>query len=174
MGSGFISARVLDIASDLAQWESGVNQDTSVGHRLGYYGTTLEIVREHPLTGVGAGGFAQAYADKVRGTPARTTVNPHNDYLLIAAQAGLPALGLLLALSVLLWRDAARMGSTFERDAMRGLVLTVAIGGLFNSLLMDHVEGLLFAWTLGVLYGERARNAGDSSRHNPRFTERPL
>ena len=159
MGSGYFVARVQDVAWDLAQWKSGKNDDTSVGHRVVYYATTLEIVRDHPLTGVGAGGFAQAYADKVRGTPARLTVNPHNDYLMIAAQAGLPALGLLLALYGLLWRDAARMGSTFERDALRGLVLTVAIGGLFNSLLMDHVEGLLFAWIVGVLYGARAEQA---------------
>jgi O-antigen ligase len=31
-------------------------------------------------------------------------------------------------------------------------VLTMAIGCLFNSLLLDHTEGLLYAWLTGVLY----------------------
>jgi len=28
----------------------------------------------------------------------------------------------------------------------------MAIGSLFNSLLLDHTEGLLFAWLTGVLF----------------------
>lgn len=152
LGSQYFPTRIQDIASDLTQWKPGENDDTSVGQRIGYYGTTLEIIREHPLTGAGTGGFAQAYSEKVRGTPARATTNPHNDYLMIAAQAGLPALALLIALYVVLWREARRLGSALERDLVRGLVLTMAIGGLFNTLLMDHAEGLLFAWAAGLLF----------------------
>lgn len=155
LGSQYFGDRMQDIASDLTQWKPGENDETSVGQRIGYYGTTLEIIREHPLTGVGAGGFAQAFAAKVRGTPARATTNPHNDYLMIAAQAGLPALALLIALYVVIWREAPRLASTLERDLARGLVLTLAIGGLFNTLLMDHVEGLFFAWATGLLFAFR-------------------
>jgi hypothetical protein len=38
----------------------------------------------------------------------------------------------------------------------------IGVGGLFNSLLMDHTEGLLFAWLTAVLFAgnERAQNAG--------------
>ena len=66
-----------------------------------------------------------------------------------------PALLLLLALYVLLWREAPRLATRLERDALRGLVLTIAIAGLFNSALMDHVEGLLFAWGAGVALASR-------------------
>jgi len=31
-------------------------------------------------------------------------------------------------------------------------VLTIAIGCLFNSLLLDHTEGLLFAWLTALLH----------------------
>jgi uncharacterized membrane protein YccC len=34
----------------------------------------------------------------------------------------------------------------------RGVVLTVAVGSLFNSLLIDHTEGLFFAWASGLFY----------------------
>jgi len=155
LGSQYFGDRMQDIASDLTQWKPGEKDETSVGQRIGYHRTTLEIIREHPLSGVGTGGFSQAFADKVRGTPARATTNPHNDYLMIAAQAGLPALALLIALYVVIWREAPRLASTLERDLVRGLLLTIAIGGLFNTLLMDHVEGLLFAWATGLLFACR-------------------
>jgi O-antigen ligase len=151
LGSSAFSYRIQDVASDLLHWKPGAGDETSVGQRIGYYRTTTQIIVEHPLTGVGAGGFEQAYADKVRGTEAPPTTNPHNDYLMIAAQAGLPAAALLLALYLLMWRDASRLGSRLERDLLRGLVIAVALGGLFNSLLLDHAEGLLFAWAAGVL-----------------------
>ncbi len=155
IGSDSFPARVQDIASDLRDWRPGVGDDTSVGQRVGYYRSTLEIIREHPLAGVGTGGFAQAYADKVRGTSAPATTNPHNDYLMLAAQAGALAPLLLIALYVVLWIEAPQLATPFERDALRGLVLAIAIAGVFNSALMDHVEGLLFAWAVGVLYASR-------------------
>jgi hypothetical protein len=33
-----------------------------------------------------------------------------------------------------------------------GLVLTIVVGSLFNSLLIDHTESLCFAWMSGLLY----------------------
>jgi hypothetical protein len=49
-----------------------------------------------------------------------------------------------------IWRQAERMDAP-ARVAARGLVLTVAVGCLLNSFLIDHTEGLLFAWMAGVL-----------------------
>jgi O-antigen ligase len=88
----------------------------------------------------------------VHGTGARTTVNPHNDYLLIAAQVGIPGVAFLLTLYFLVWRGASRLESPLHRDLARGLVIAMAVGGCFNSLLLDHTEGLLFAWLTAVLY----------------------
>ena len=152
LGSAAFSTRVQDVAADVTAWMPGGQDETSVGQRIGYYRTTLQIVREHPLTGVGAGGFASTYAEKVRGTRAPVTANPHSDYLMIAAQAGVGALALLLAMYIVAWFDTRLLRTPFERDLARGLVLAIAIAGAFNTALMDHVEGLLFAWGLGVLY----------------------
>jgi O-antigen ligase len=152
LGSTAFSTRIQDAAADLSNWKAGASDATSVGQRIGFYLTTARIVAEHPLTGVGAGGFEQAYAAEVSGTAAPVSSNAHNDYLMIAAQAGLLPLAALIALYVTLWRDAARFGSNLERDLARGLVLAMTIGGLFNSFLRDHAEGLFFAWATGVLY----------------------
>ena len=144
--------RVDEIGSDIAQWRPGARDDTSVGQRLEYYRLSLSIVADHPIAGVGTGGFARAYAQKVGGTASRVTENPHNDYLMIAVQTGVPGLVLLLALYAVTWRCAARLDNRLERDLARGLVIVMAVGGLFNSLLMDHTEGLLFAWLIAVLF----------------------
>ena len=87
----------------------------------------------------------------MQGTTLEATVNPHNEYLLIAAQTGMIGLAALLYLFYTQWRLAARL-EPFYRDLARGLVITFAIGCLFNSLLLDHTEGLLFAWMTGLCF----------------------
>ena len=126
---------------------------SSVGLRLEFYRNSLQIIRDHPLTGVGTGGFRQAYADQVRGTGRLAASNPHNEYLLIAVQVGVAGVLLLLYLFYVQWRDAPRLASPLETHLARGLVLAIAIGCMFNSFLLDHTEGLLYAWLTGLLYG---------------------
>ena len=41
--------------------EPQVATDDGVAGRLEYYHHTVEIIQDHPLIGVGTGGFAQAY-----------------------------------------------------------------------------------------------------------------
>jgi O-antigen ligase len=152
VASSSFRERVDEVASDLTRWKPGAADKTSVGQRIGYYRTTLEIAAEHPFIGVGTGGFARAYAEKVKGTAAPATTNPHNDYLLLAAQVGIPGVVLLLALYVAVWMSARRLESRLYRDLARGLVLTLAIAGLFNSVQLDHTEGFLFAWMTALLF----------------------
>lgn len=40
-----------------------------------------------------------------------------------------------------------------ECRGARGLVLAIAVGCLVNALLLDHTEGLLYAWLTGLLFG---------------------
>jgi len=127
---------------------------TSNAQRLEMYAVTVEIIRDHPWLGVGTGGFPAAYAQKKpSGSVVAQSRNPHNEYLLMAAQTGLAGLALLVALFWTQWQIAPRLATPLEADLSRALVLAVAIGCLFNSLLLDHTEGLLYAWLTGVLCG---------------------
>lgn len=82
-------------------------QDLSFRTRLFFWGAALRTVAEHPLAGVGPGGFPrQALLHRELEPvetryPPRTPENPHNQYLSVAVEAGLPGTGLLLALLVL-------------------------------------------------------------------------
>lgn len=150
---GPLSQRVSSLAGEVSNWSPDTAAyRSSAGYRLEFYSNTLRIVADHPLTGVGTGGFPGAYAEQVRGTAMVATRNPHNEYLHIAAQVGLIGLAAMLALFAVQWRLAPHLPSRLETDLARGLVLTIAAGCLFNSFLLDHAEGLFFAWMTGLLY----------------------
>lgn len=138
--------------SEFSQWHPGRASETSIGLRLEWYRNSLAIIREHPFFGVGTGNFANAYAEKVKGTGMELTRNPHNEYFLITVQTGIVGLGLLLYLFYRQWRLAVLLPTRIEYDIARGLVLTIALGSLFNSLLLDHTEGLFYAWMSALLY----------------------
>jgi ADP-heptose:LPS heptosyltransferase/O-antigen ligase len=142
--------RVALVETELQEWDAGRAGETSTGLRMNYYRTTASIVRDHPILGVGTGGFIAAYRDKIRGTSLPESNNPHNQYLLTAAQLGAVGLAALVAMFLVMWWQAGRADPS-ARIAVRGLLLTIAVGCLLNSFLIDHVEGLLFAWMAGVL-----------------------
>jgi O-antigen ligase len=152
LGLAPADSRLNQVLEHWKAWQAGQASQTSTGQRLDYYQHSLEIIRGHPLAGVGTGGFAKAYASQVAGTDLIPTVNPHNEYLLIAVQVGLLGLTGLLYLFYRQWQVAGRLAQPLYRDLARGLVLTFVVGCLFNSLLLDHTEGLLFAWFTGLLF----------------------
>jgi len=151
--SSTLQNRLVETAREVREWQPGVAAQTAVGYRLEFYYNTLEIIRDRPVAGVGTGGFPRAYEKRVAGTGMAPSRNPHNEYLHLMAQLGIAGLVAALALFWVPWRLAPRLPEPHERLLARGLVLTIAVGCLFNSLLLDHTEGLLFAWGLGVLFG---------------------
>ena len=163
---GPFQQRVAQIRSEISQWQPGIpNASSSVGTRLEFYRLTFGIVRDRPLLGSGTGSFPKAYADATRNRAALPSRNPHNEYLLIMVQLGLVGLVALLHLFWTNWRLAPRLASPLEHHLARGLILTMAVGCLFNSWLLDHTEGLLYAWLTGLLFGGlESRNMGSKEQ----------
>lgn len=150
-GSARLHGRVEMAVAEYQAWVP--NQGTtSIGQRLDFYSNTLHIVMENPLLGVGTGGFPSAYEHKTRGSNVVKTRNPHNEYLMISAQIGLVGLLLLLYLFYTHWRNAPLLSTSLERDAARGLLLAYLINCMLNSALMDHADGLFFAFMSAVLF----------------------
>jgi len=150
---GPFQERMLQMDREASTLTTGpASTGSSLGLRLEYYRLTFEIIREHPLAGVGTGGFPKAYAEKARERGSYEVRNPHNEYLLVMAQNGVVGLVLLLYLFWRTWQFAPRLATPFETHLARGLVLMIATGCLVNSFLLDHTEGLLFAWMTGLLF----------------------
>ena len=146
--------RIDAITGEIGAWRADQPAQTSSGFRLEFYRNSLQIARAHPLFGAGTGGIEKAYADQVAGTAMTPTANPHSEYLNITLQLGVIGLAALLYLFYCEWRVTASLTTAHERQLACGLVITFVIGCLFNSLLMDHTEGLLFAWASGLLFAE--------------------
>lgn len=146
-----VMSRLQKGVNEIRQWEYGRQDATSMGERMQFAATSLRIIAERPLLGVGTGGFEDAYREKISATQARVSNNPHNQYLLTTVQLGLPGLLALLAAFAVLWHTAARLAPTAQLLA-RGLLLAYLVGNLFNSFLYDHAEALFFAWAMGLLF----------------------
>jgi O-antigen ligase len=150
--SARLHERVAQVLADYEAWTPDHGKLTSTGQRLDFYSNTLQIVRGHPLAGVGTGGFPAAYAQQTLGKDVMETNNPHNEYLMIAVQTGVVGFALLLYLFYTQWRNAPLLPTLFEQDAARGLVLAYTVNCMLNSALRDHADGLFFAFMTAVLY----------------------
>jgi O-antigen ligase len=151
-GSEAFRERVDTVVSESGEGRSRWPSRESVTVRLEWYQQGLDIVLDHPLLGAGTGSFPRAYAEATKDQQSARTDNPHNEYVLIAVQTGLAGLALLLHLFWRQWRLAPWLATPMEAHLARGLVLMIAAGCLFNSLLVDHTEGLLYAWLTGLLF----------------------
>lgn len=133
--------------------------ETSTGLRLQFYYHSLQIISKHPVFGTGTGSFPEEYAKSVAGTSDIRTSNPHNEYFLTAVQLGLVGLAMLFIFGFYLWQSTISLTGE-NKAALEGLVLTIGIGCLFNSQLLDAGEGRFFVVLSGIILGSIA---GDKS-----------
>jgi len=155
--------RALTTVQEVEDWEAGKPVDVS-NLRLEAWTNSVRIWRQHPIVGVGTGGYSAAYAARIQGTARPESTNPENQYLLLAVELGAVGVAALLTLFAAQWRLAARLATRRDTDLARGLVILMALGCLFNSFLHDHAESLFYVWLSGLLYaglqrGSRARPA---------------
>ena len=144
--------RVNLVATGVAQWNPQTATYDGVTERMEFFYHTIEIIQDHPLVGAGTGGFAQAYAVHAKQAGVPVLTHPHNQYLLITAQVGIVGLGLLLWLFVQQWRSTFLAGDATYGLLARGLVVTIAIGCLFQPALNDHTEKLFYCLFSGLMY----------------------
>jgi O-antigen ligase len=135
--------------AQLETYDQGA-EHSPMGERVVYQRNALVLIAERPLTGHGTGSFETAYARLVAGRPGREGLkvhDPHNQYLNIAAQHGLPALALFVALLVAAFRRPCA-------PPWRVLGLGVLAAWCFTSLFSSHFstfgEGRFIWLWLGI------------------------
>ena len=124
---------------------------SSMGVRWVFWENSLRMIATNPFLGSGSGGFSQGYARMVaddEGWRATVTDDPHQQYLLIAAEQGLVGLSLFLGILVAM---LVSRGDDSNRVCALGILMMTAVNGMFNGHFGTFVEGRLFWTMMGVL-----------------------
>lgn len=150
--STLIRARVDQTIRQL-QNQLGPERKHSPDPRMEFYANTLEMIARHPWLGTGTGSFRREYARHVADKDDVATSDPHNEYLHLASQVGIPGAVLFMSLLAFQWFAAARLPAT-ERSIGRGVVATIALGSLFNSLIMSITGGLIYSYFSALAFAE--------------------
>src|SRR5206468_3844093 len=89
--------------------------------------STIQIIKDHPLAGVGLGAYQFAYPryDKSSGT--QRVEQSHNDYLQVLSDAGLVGGVIMLAFIILLFARGFAAAETHDREK-RAIVLGALTG----------------------------------------------
>jgi O-antigen ligase len=159
------------VAQAIQEWNNAEKSAdlTSMGVRKVFYLHTMEIAARHLIVGIGTGGFKAAYAEQIAGKydpndwRSEVAGDPHNQYLAIVVQHGLPGLMVFL-----IWLVAMAVAPA---GPYRGLAVAILCGWCLTSLFSSHfrtfAEGHLVTTFLGVLLAPAHRYDNDCcTSHN--------
>lgn len=148
--SPVVQARVGQTITQLKN-QFGYPRQRSLDRRLEYYQHTLTLIRRHPMFGTGTGSFSREYTEVAARAGDLPTSDPHNEYLHLAVQAGVPAAVLFVVLFGAQWHLAGRL-PRWEGRLARGVVVAIAAGSLFNSLILSITGGLTWSYFTAIAF----------------------
>jgi len=154
LASPHMRSRLADGVNEIANVDQS-ERGTRFGTRIVFWRNTARMIADHPVIGVGTGGFQTAYAAYVRGTPGwqgHETGDPHNQFLKFQAEQGL--LGSLAFLFFIYWTLRCPAPQPWRALAAAALIGWCAIS-LASSEFSTHNQGrLIFFWLGAMLGGE--------------------
>jgi O-antigen ligase len=141
------------VGQALHEFETGRQSatPTSLGYRAVFWPTTMRMVRDHPIFGVGTGGFEDGYrpyGQTVSGWQGNETGDPHNQFLKILGEQGL--LG-LVAFLFFIFRALTCPGPAPYRQVAAAALIGWCATSLANSHFSTFVEGRLIFFWLGAM-----------------------
>ncbi len=113
--------------------------------RISIWKSALSIIKDHPFLGTGLGTFSDAfpgYSFPVKGVFARFGKKAsfaHNEYLQIASEMGIFALGIFIWLLFTFFRKAKELLKSLQGKEEYGLIIGLVVGivGVLNHSLVD-------------------------------------
>ena len=150
--SNLFNERVDLALNEILTYEKETN--TSVGKRITYAINSWEIIKEHPLIGVGTGDFPTEYEkiNKANKSTTPNSTNPHNMYTLVLVQSGLVGLISMLYIFYHQIKLSFNSSSKFIRDVGLTLPLLFLVVMLSDSYLLGHFTTLMFIYFSAFLY----------------------
>ena len=136
----------------------GAVTGSSIGARVIFWRNTVHMIADHPVFGVGTGGFQDGYkpyVEDVTGWQATDTGDPHNQFLKFLGEQGIVGLAAVL---FFLYRAVACPAPAPYRQ----LAIAAVVGWCATSMASSHfstfVEGrMLYFWLGAMLAGPPVR-----------------
>lgn len=114
---------------------------------------TFHIIRDYPLTGTGLGTIGYVFPFYMQASiDEAMPIHPESDWLMLAAEAGIPALLLALCLLALLIRDIFRLRDTGSWPLRWGVVVA-ALVAMLHGLVDVPIHRIELGWWVLVLAG---------------------
>ncbi len=151
LASSSVSGRIDEgVQTLLADAKSGA-PTSSWGLRYHFYKFSLWQAAEHPLFGAGPGTWRAAWEAWLDVSPGTSSNNPHNDYLLFAAESGFPAMVLLFLAYFKFLSVSFRQRSVWGGLGL-ALALVATLATVVNAGMRDAVFGLSLVWLMVAAY----------------------
>ncbi len=140
--SDIFQQRIDALEQDWAYYQQGQLLYPSLGSRLQFYQSSLQLLAQKPVLGWGTGSFGAAYEHLSQGQYLFTD-NPHNEYLRTGVESGLFGMFLLILLFIRQWQFYGEIKESWQVLA-RGTLLLFASGCLLNSWMTDFAESYFY------------------------------
>jgi O-antigen ligase len=126
------------------------------------YKNTTALILKSPFVGYGTGSFKEEYRSyaATQDTLLKEVSNPHNQYLFTLFDLGLLGFFVLTYLFYQCWfvsQKAKMIEGIKAIDYMEGLLITIMVGSLFNSMILDATEGKFFCVMAGIILSGYSR-----------------
>jgi len=118
------------------------------------YINTMKLIKKSPIFGYGTGSLSTEYSKLTKDDDIdiKFVPNPHNQYLLTQFELGFFGFLLLITMFIKQWQLSNNLivQNDYYNYYAKGLIFTMAIGCLFNSLIIDATEGKFYCILMGV------------------------
>lgn len=143
------------IKTEVQAYYEATDRVTSSGQRLNFWYRSLQSIHQHPVAGSGVGSWGVEYnrLERAQNPSFLETTgngNPHQEYLLLGVQLGIPGILLFFGLLQAVLRDSAQLPQPYLR-ATQSTLLAMAIACLLNSSVYDALIGDFFCILIGLL-----------------------
>ena len=127
--------------------------DTSASLRMAMWESTLAMIRDYPLTGIGWGGYLWTYPvyDFFIQNPDIKIYHAHNMYLHLMAEIGIPAFLLFMAIIVKTVYMAVRVAKRSQDRWLAGMAMGV-IAAIISLLVNGVTDHILFNIQLSMFF----------------------
>lgn len=143
--------------------EGGRLKESSLGSRIQFAKSSLEIYAMNPIFGIGTGAYANAYEQFHQGEKTLLTVNPHNEYLRMMVESGVLGLIALLALFLRQWHLTSYLPNK-PKDIAQCVLMSFYVGCLLNSWLADFTEAYFYCLFTAVMFAGLTKASKESNR----------